>query len=586
MKKLLKLFVAAFLLSTVFASCSGGGGGGGSSNTNINSNTTTQTISGMAAAGGPIVGTVTIRDSSTPPVTKTVQIAADGGYTIDVTGLTPPFALRADGMVGGLSYSLCSAAIGSDINGTINITPFTDLILSGLAGEIAANYYNTGNFSTLTPAALNAAQAALQAKLLPILEAMGLSNSIDLLRTSFSADHTGLDAVIDIVQVVINPTAASATITDIVNQEIITANFAAQTYTGTFSNSNVSQGITDIQAIENQVNTFSSLVATAITPTNPQLLALFDSATFLQDGADLSTFLSNMPMPAPSLTFTVAAINAIDSAAGTAIVTIEYTFQGRTGQYDVTGPWSFIKKNGVWLMQGDQKIVWVSVQAEAYYSMQSYAYDTGLNFNISNVPSNSNIASAVFTGPGLPTAGLTKTIMLPGYNGFSYDINLSGGALNDTLISAIASNAVYTCQLYDASSSLLATYTQMLPKRPLMLSELSTGLFPMITAPTITALNAYSGGQIQVTWTLPMDYTFYEVDLSLADNTGSNSAEVSVQWVQTGATALATALTLQPITSTGTTFTPASRYLYIMANDIYNRSFETVSSPQILYHSQ
>ena len=142
------------LLSIVIVACGGGGGGSTPAST---------TITGTAAAGAPIVGTVTIKDSSTPAKDKFVTIAADGKYTIDVSGLTAPFMLRADGAVGGRTYSLYSAAASADVNGTINITPLTDLIVANIAGQIAGSYYASGNFSTFTPAALNAAEAALQA---------------------------------------------------------------------------------------------------------------------------------------------------------------------------------------------------------------------------------------------------------------------------------------------------------------------------------------------------------------------------------------------------------------------------------------
>ena len=138
--------VALFVIA-VFA-LSGCGGGGGSSSGTV--------ISGTAAAGAAIIGTATIKDSSTPPKTKSVTIAADGSYSIDVSELTAPFMLRADGDVGGRHYSLFSAATLADVNGTINITPLTDLIVANIAGDIAANYYNAGNFDNVTKTELDA----------------------------------------------------------------------------------------------------------------------------------------------------------------------------------------------------------------------------------------------------------------------------------------------------------------------------------------------------------------------------------------------------------------------------------------------
>ena len=518
-------------------------------------------ISGVAAAGAPIVGTVTIKDSQGN--VKTVQIAANGTYTIDVTGMTPPFALMAVGKVGDTSYTLYSAATSADIGGNINITPFTDLIIDGIAGQIAANYYDSGSFSTLTPAQLNASEAALQSKLLPILTAMGLSSSIDLLRTSFNTNLTGLDAVIDVVQVAVDPTTAIATITNIINQQTITENIATQTYTGSFTaDPNIAQGVSDIQAIDNQLNTLTGLFATSLpSPTNPQLLALFDT-TFLNDGQDLNEFLSDITSGSQALGATFSGkIDSIDPVAGTAVVEIiADTTDGQKEPFQ--GPWNFIKNNGIWLIQGDQWIAWVSIFPEADYSEATSFINTGFNLNVTQL-STSNIAYVIYTGPGLPQAGVTVTNQE--LNGIPYNPG-------DAVISAIPDNSVYTFKVYDASNNLLATYTQTCPKRPLMMTELSAASFPTFTAQTLSALGAFTGGTLQVAWTLPTGLFSYKVGLTLFDSTGSNSAEVEQH---VGGNVLNTMLTLQPITSTGTQFTPVGNYWFIEAQDSYKRNFIT-----------
>ena len=78
---------------------------------------TKQEISGTAAAGAPIVGKVTVKDAK--GVQKTVDIAADGKYSVDVSGMTAPFVFHAYGKVGGRDVSLVSAATSEDINKTI-----------------------------------------------------------------------------------------------------------------------------------------------------------------------------------------------------------------------------------------------------------------------------------------------------------------------------------------------------------------------------------------------------------------------------------------------------------------------------------
>jgi hypothetical protein len=48
----------------------------------------------------------------------------------------------------------------------------------------------------LTATELNAAEDLLQQRLQPVLSALGVSASIDLLRTAFDTDHEGLDAAL------------------------------------------------------------------------------------------------------------------------------------------------------------------------------------------------------------------------------------------------------------------------------------------------------------------------------------------------------------------------------------------------------
>lgn len=207
--KYMKLILAALPLSAVLV-LSGCGGGGGDS-----SPPAARTISGTAAAGAPIVGTVSVRDSSTnpQPVRTGIPIAADGKYSVDVTGLTAPFAFLADGTVGGKRVQLYSAAI-SDVDSTINITPFTDLMIRNIAGTIATTLADaiSSKLSTLTASQLNAERVKLTEQLAPVLAAAGLSTSIDLLREAFNADSTGLDRVMDLVKVdTTDPTAVTIT---------------------------------------------------------------------------------------------------------------------------------------------------------------------------------------------------------------------------------------------------------------------------------------------------------------------------------------------------------------------------------------
>src|SRR5450631_2200283 len=155
---------AMFSVITMIAIVACGGGDGTSTSTTAPPASTT--VSGTAAAGAPIIGSVTIKDSTAPaPQTKTVTIAADGKYTVDVAGMTAPFMVRADGYVGGNDYHLYSAGTQADVGGTINVTPLTDMIMDNIAGAVAKTYFDNGSFTGLTSAQLTAQSESLKAKL-------------------------------------------------------------------------------------------------------------------------------------------------------------------------------------------------------------------------------------------------------------------------------------------------------------------------------------------------------------------------------------------------------------------------------------
>ena len=550
----------------VFALSACGGGGGSSSGSTV--------ISGTAAAGAPIIGSVTIKDSTTPTAqTKTVPIEADGKYTVDVTGLKAPYMVRADGYVGGNEYHLYSAGTSADVGGTINITPLTDLILANIAQTVASDYFTSGDFSTLTATELKTQSDALAAKLQPILEAVGVSASIDLLRASFNTDHTGLDAVLDVVRVTTDTETNTATITNIITQQEMTSDLATGTYTGALDDTTgVGTAVTDIQAISAGFKQFSDLFAASLpSETNATLLSLFDNATFLQGGQNLASFLSEITTDQSmiGISFTNVSILSMDATNGTAVVAFE-VIQNGTRQKDAPESWNMIKKNGAWYMQGDLRVANVSIRPLAEYRPgdMSTQITTGLAMNIED-RGGVGITSAVVTGAGLPGQGVTLVNQI-NYDWFTFQDNTFGGNLygmNDTQIAAIADTGeVYTIQLY-TGSTLTATYTEKIKKRPYLSTELTAASFPAITSPTITQLHAFTGGNAAVSWTLPTGLTNDWLSVEMRDNSG-NSARVEFGLAPADRSK---SFTLNPVTSTGQSFTPTGGGIWLSAWDADGR---------------
>ena len=531
--------------------CGGGGNGSSGSTTTAPAGST---LSGTASAGAPVIGTVTIKDSATPFNTKTVTIAADGKYSIDVTGLTAPFMLRADGTVGGRSYSLYSAAVSSDINGTINVTPLTDLIVANVAGQIASSYFASGNFRTLTAADLTAQETALQARLQPILTAAGVGASIDLLRSSFAANNTGLDAALDALRVTVDPNTARATILNIIDNQQIIDDLASRVDASVIvATSNVTAGLTELRQIVNGFEAFGTFFATALPASNnASLLGLFDS-TFLFDGQNTNGFLSELTSD-PKLIgvkFTSISLVPLSMSPADAPTTAKVSFQIRFADSTMSheGPIEFtVKKVGsVWKLAGNQRIA----QANAFSFArlqdvfvnnvhQPNYIDTGLSFEI-QAPTTAGLAAisavvpagagyyAIVTGAGLPGAGALYASDFSQTGGSFFaaaGTNYSGSTtprlssfgfnqypLSDSAIAALGDNAVYTIKIFHdnatvntmADDVLLATYTSSPGKRPYLKSELAVASFATFTAPSQAALTTFAntGGTIAAAWTLP-----------------------------------------------------------------------------------
>jgi hypothetical protein len=158
------------LVLLLFAGCGGGGGSSSSSNPV----TPSTQISGVAAAGAPIIGFAYLKDGNGTTLGPQ-EIAADGRFSFDVKGLTAPFILQAQGSAGGETYTLHSVALGA---GTANINPLTNLVVAAASGGQAPNtVYDNWNSSSTDQQSVDSAVAAIRTALAPLLEAAKVVDS-------------------------------------------------------------------------------------------------------------------------------------------------------------------------------------------------------------------------------------------------------------------------------------------------------------------------------------------------------------------------------------------------------------------------
>jgi hypothetical protein len=139
----------------------------------------------------------------------TATTNAQGAFTVDVAGMTAPFILNVTGTAGGKQVILNSIATAP--GQTVNITPLTDLIVATASGQPAGTALAdlcapvagkapaacTAVLSNATSAQkLDTAVAAVTEMIKPIN-----TNATNPLTGAFVANGTGMDAVLDQIQV-------------------------------------------------------------------------------------------------------------------------------------------------------------------------------------------------------------------------------------------------------------------------------------------------------------------------------------------------------------------------------------------------
>ena len=351
------------LLCTMAAALIISGCGGGSSSGSGTTPTTNDsaTISGTAAAGAPVSGFVGARDATGQ--TLNTNIEADGSFQLDLSGLDTPVLLYASGIAGGNAYQMLSVAFADDLNGTTNITPLTDLIVGNAVGRSPQEFFNNPDFDLIQQAAIETQEEALKTRLKPLLDALGVDEDFDLRNSPFTANRTGFDAALDVIEVQINPDTNTATITNRVNPtQTITNNFVqpeSEETTFEVNETEINDGVTTLQAL----NTLATSFANALEGQDETALEALTTTDFLNNGESISglaTRFSGSPEgieDAGELAEDIRNWSLAELGEGTAKLNFG------TAQ----GPWQAINDNGDWKLEGNQLEFFVFVEPTHQY---------------------------------------------------------------------------------------------------------------------------------------------------------------------------------------------------------------------------
>lgn len=483
---------------------------------------------GVAAAGLPLVGTVTVKDANGE--TRTAAIGSNGSYSIDVEGMTGPYIFRAMGLAGGRSYVIHSTATQADVGGVINVTPLTDLVLSNLAGEIAQSYFDRCDTAAtcdrsdaLTASALQAEVAQLSERLLPVLQALGVEAGIDLLRTPFTPLASALDSALDVLRVDYDEAGAVATITNIVTQQSISDDLAVtatapEPEDGALAAGDVASSGDDIGAIRTLLTQLSAQFGGG----NLSAVEALLSNDFLLSDEDRGSVAAVIAGGEAGIRFADVAIESIDYLASPPVASGSFVLRSEGGNFlsRLDGA-QFIKESDGWKFHGDQRKI--GVEASALMVRTSFpggeCTATGLILMVDDlIPGNNpqGLDHVLVTGPGLPTEGVRLN---PSEPGGSWGITASptnnetdgsdfyalenscDDAASGIALTAIPRNALYTFTGYQSGGAPAGiSYTWRVSERPLSLAELgqTTQGFPGVT-PSYATFGGYSGGALQVT---------------------------------------------------------------------------------------
>ncbi len=549
------------------------------------------TLSGTIAAGAPLKGFLAIKDANSDVVTT--DIDANGNYSVDLRSKTPPFVLFASGVAGGKAYTIASAATADDLNGTVNVTPLTDVVIGNVGGKDGQEFFNTPDYTRITATALNGAKSNLKTRLQPVLDAAGVAADFDLVKTGFSADHTGIDGVLDVLDVVVDPNTETATITYAPDPTVtIIDDLTIETdITPITTPANVSGDISATQAISQMIAAFNAEFSAGI-PSATALDPYFDVA-FMYDGINktmgMGFFTSTNPVDVQDATqfrsstegFSIAALDSVNQTATISFGTGEQMNLANTG-------------NG-WVFTGNGYTWASSTETETHWSQTNTTIRTELNFSI-----NDNLGTLqagdyfIIQGPGLPTAGVV--MVQHDFNDFANaqgtGFLIYGYTVNDAITATISDGANYTLTRYrdlngdtnvyatsptpvtvaDATTlsgtlddTVVDTQMRTLIKRPLLSTE--TTQFASISAPTAGDLANFSSGNLPVSWTLPAGSrtTSVTFDRFLADGSYERAAENNVTD--------STSTTTLTVPAPGTTVT--SQSVIVFTNDVFDRTAAT-----------
>lgn len=621
-----KMAMAGMMAAVVLVACGGSSG---------SSTPAATTVSGVAAAGAPLIGKAWLKDSL-GVVKGPIDIASDGSFSFDAAGLTAPFLIQADGTAGGQGFLLHSVATGT---GTANVNPITNMVVAAAAGgkDPATVFGSTASGSAPDVANINqtsvdAAITAIKKMLAPLLTAFSASD-IDPLKGVYVADPTknNLDAVFEAVKITVIPSSTAASTFTVENKLTgDTIASGATTTTAISSTTTTAAAIpsadvaTDIDQIGTMLVNWTTALNKGVTLSAADLETFYagsaasPAAYGYQNGSTRKDIIDGM---ATKFSQSFAALGGIKELSNFSLKNdVTTSYPGMYKVYQVFGTVRFASGNSgvpdgglyvaresagaAWKFIGNGRKIDADIRPYAHkyrFSDGTKSAESGLYIFLDDI-ANQGYLSARVTGPGLPVDGVTfSTAATNSHSATRLAID-SGQVtsqqladqwgkypLSDTAITSLATKlasgqkAEYLVEVYltasaGASGAAVHSFTVEITAPPITLASLATGDYfpgmdiPSLTSQTLSSLALLFDTTISFTVTLPTAITPSWAKVH-ADIMNWNSQIGSTGEAQWDKIVPLNALSGTFLVAKPTTFTATYAYLSCEVNDLANRDF-------------
>ena len=483
-------------------------------------------VTGTAATGAPMPSAlVTLKDSRGTARTATTD--ATGHFSIDTTALATPFILRVQPANGPALYSVSAEA---SAGGVINITPLTDLIVRSWYGArhiaVDAAFADPVVNSLPSPSSVEVVNKLFSSMMQQWLVQAGLDvATFNLISSPFNADSTGLDGVLDKLDV--DTDASTLTVTSGSTVQKSTVSYGATPPRVTIQ--------TDVSSLEGSSSTVVSTVVpvaaaeqSVVDGVNAALAALANTANSASgnlSSADLRPYFSDdfwdgglswsyvadsmvKDLIGRKVSFDVRSIDAIDTGSGRLTATIDRVLSSGSVSRIEKVQYAFKKVGDTWLLYGDRRAGLIELHSEMRTHQGAVTSGSGpaINARVLNLPqgappSYDYVHSGTISGGGLWS---DRALVRADPEDAFFTLVASSGPLS----APIAAGTPFTFDLKVYVDGALVPVSYELRTKAFTSEAIS---ITNLTGTTIA--DAHAGQPLTVQWTLPRSYAIENVRL-------------------------------------------------------------------------